>query len=74
MSKITIEVESGWDSCEDCGSYGWEDIVVKQDGVELLHHLGDDHLGGGMWEYDWIKAIKEILESLSYDVEVVNEG
>jgi hypothetical protein len=74
IGKIEITGQSGWDSCECCGSYTWEHYTIKKDGVVILDHLGDTHLDGGEW-HSWEYAVRDILGALGYEVEIdVDEG
>lgn len=67
--KIKIMRDSGWDSCEDCGSYDFEHVVVEKNGEVVIDKYSDSHLSGGIW-YGWTDAVKEILEAVGIDVEI----
>lgn len=67
-SKIKIVNKHGYDDCEDCGSYDWEDVNVYLNGNLVLWHTGDNHLGGGVW-YEWKDAVSTILTALGYEVD-----
>lgn len=73
MPKIVIEAVEIWEECDCCGSYDTQDIKVTLDDKLILEHSGDSHLQGGVW-YDWSHALKPVLESLGYEVEVLNSG
>lgn len=68
MMRVDIELKTGWDDCETCGSYDWENVVVRVGDKVVLDHRGDSHMGGKMW-YEWKDAVREILTALEIEVE-----
>lgn len=73
MSDVKITGSQGWGTCEDCGSYDWETFTVEVDGVVVLSHDGDSHLGGGVW-HEWEDAVREILTAMGHAVEIEIES
>lgn len=75
MAEIIIRVSEGYDTCEDCGMYDYEEVKVSYgddpDSI-IMEHTGDSHLGGGMW-YDWKDAVREVLTALGHDVQIIEE-
>lgn len=69
IGAITIAGKEGWSTCECCGTYSWERFVVHKDGVPVLDHSGDGHLGGGEW-WNWEAAVTDILTALGYSVAI----
>jgi len=70
LYKITITEGSG--DCECCGWYGWHNIVVILNGIEVDRHYGDEHLN--FTDYhdadSFVKGYVKALELLNYEVEV----
>lgn len=69
--KLQLFFSEGGGDCDDCGSYSWERVQVLADGERLvLDHLGDDHLGGGLW-HEPRDALRDVLEALGHEVEII---
>lgn len=73
MDDIVIKYSSGWDECDDCGSYDYGFVQVLKNEETILDYDWDGHLGGGSSFDDWRTALTMVLKALGYTVTIEEE-
>jgi hypothetical protein len=69
MSDVHFRIETGWGTCDDCGSYDWSYTTMHVDGHEVRSWNYDGHLGGGI-RFDEPEAVMEVLKALGHNVTI----
>lgn len=68
---IRVKRTSGHTTCECCGLYEWEEIVISKDGKELATLTHDGHFGNGNFDpYDVTNVIQATLRAVGFESEV----
>lgn len=69
--EVRIAYTSGYEDCEDCGFYEWDQLRVEKDGEVVLDIGGDTHLGGPLVERSSpAEVVARVLGALGISVMV----
>jgi hypothetical protein len=73
MAHFLIFKDSGWGTCDDCGSYNWASVKVYEDGSsDVAEYYYDGHLAGGRFndEDDFAEGLLVAFELSGHSAEI----